>query len=167
VASVSLSSSHWDSCLREATADHFSSKFLIHNNHSHFLLLSRIMVWNLDWWLDLLNTLPHKFGNTSNYSAIAILHTLQMTAADTKPSPASNIFTCRFLVTVLTVEILQLPRSRHSRLATFKHLLTLNWLCPLFITSQNGPRRNTPFPLLQSSCCNIKNLLPNNENVFN
>jgi hypothetical protein len=36
---------------------------------------------------------------TSNYNAIANLHTLQITTTPTKPFPAYCIFTSRFLVT--------------------------------------------------------------------
>jgi hypothetical protein len=35
----------------------------------------------------------------------------------------------------------------------------------LLITSWHASCRNTPFPLLYSNCCIIKNLLPNNLNV--
>jgi hypothetical protein len=40
-----------------------------------------------------------QLGNTSNYSAIADLHTSQITAANTKSSPARSVFNIRFLVT--------------------------------------------------------------------
>jgi hypothetical protein len=82
-------------------------------------------------------------GITSNYSAIANLYNLQITAANTKSSPASSVFTSRFLVTASNSEILQLPLSRHSRLTTVSQL---NW--PLLITSQNGPCRNIQFPTI-------------------
>jgi hypothetical protein len=48
----------------------------------------------MDWLLDLLTQL----GLTSNYSAIADLHTLQITAANTKSSPARSAFNSRFVV---------------------------------------------------------------------
>jgi hypothetical protein len=48
-----------------------------------------------DWILDLFT--PHRI--TSNYSAIADLQTLQVTAANTKSSAASNVFNSRFLIT--------------------------------------------------------------------
>lgn len=47
------------------------------------------------WWLDLLTLL----GTTSNYSALADLHTLEMTAANTKSSPARSVFNSRSLAT--------------------------------------------------------------------
>jgi hypothetical protein len=50
----------------------------------------------MDWILDLLAQL----GTTSNYRAITDLHTFQITAANTKSSPARNV-NSRFLVTVL------------------------------------------------------------------
>jgi hypothetical protein len=40
-----------------------------------------------------------QLGTTSNYSAIANLHTSQITAATTKSSPACYVFTSRSLVT--------------------------------------------------------------------
>jgi hypothetical protein len=40
-----------------------------------------------------------RLGTTSNYSAIANLHTLQFTDANTKSSPACTVFNSRFLVT--------------------------------------------------------------------
>jgi hypothetical protein len=39
------------------------------------------------------------FGTRSNYRAIADLHTLQITAINTKPSAACSVFNSRFLVT--------------------------------------------------------------------
>jgi hypothetical protein len=49
----------------------------------------------MDWILHLLTPL----GNTSNYSAIADLHTSEITAANTKSSPVRSVFNSRFLVT--------------------------------------------------------------------
>jgi hypothetical protein len=63
-----------------------------------------------------------RLGTTSNYSAIASLHTLQITAENTKSSSACNIFTSRLLVTASNSEILQLPHSDHSRLAIVSQL---------------------------------------------
>jgi hypothetical protein len=48
----------------------------------------------MDWLLDLLTQL----GTTSNYSTTANLHTLQITAASTKSSPACSVFNSHFLV---------------------------------------------------------------------
>jgi hypothetical protein len=39
----------------------------------------------MDWWMDLLTHLYTPLGTTSNYSAIANLHTLQITTAPVKP----------------------------------------------------------------------------------
>jgi hypothetical protein len=41
-----------------------------------------------------------RLGTTSNYSVIANLHTIQITAANTKFSPACSVFASRFLITV-------------------------------------------------------------------
>jgi hypothetical protein len=59
---------------------------------------------------------------TSNYSAIANFNTLQFTTAYAKLSQSVTLSTSRFLLWLLTVEILQLPHSCHCRLATVSHL---------------------------------------------
>jgi hypothetical protein len=48
-------------------------------------------------------------GTASNCSAIAELHSLQITTATTKPSPACCVLNSRSLATALTVEIIQFP----------------------------------------------------------
>jgi hypothetical protein len=53
-------------------------------------------------------------GTTSNYSAIANLHALQVTTAQAKPFPACCVLISRSLATTFTVEILQLPALRFS-----------------------------------------------------
>jgi hypothetical protein len=53
----------------------------------------------LDWWLDLLNTYTHNSLLHATYSAIANLHTLQITKAHAKSSQSD--FTSRFVVTDL------------------------------------------------------------------
>jgi hypothetical protein len=49
----------------------------------------------MDWTLDLLTQL----GSTNNYSATANFQTLQITAANTKSSPACSVFNSRSLAT--------------------------------------------------------------------
>jgi hypothetical protein len=49
---------------------------------------------------------------TSNYSATADLHTLQITAANIKSSSASNVFKSRFLVTDVNSENSSDPRTQ-------------------------------------------------------
>jgi hypothetical protein len=56
----------------------------------------------LDWILDLLTTCTH--NTESNYSAIANLHSLQITTAHAKSSPACCVFTSRSLVTASNTE---------------------------------------------------------------
>jgi hypothetical protein len=73
-------------------------------------------------FIDLFNP---QLGTTSNCSAIANLRTLQITRAHAKSFPVCCVFTSRTLVTALTVEILQLPRS--SPLFTDSHT-ELTWL---------------------------------------
>jgi hypothetical protein len=49
----------------------------------------------MDWIFDLLRRL----GSTGNYNAIPNFHTLQITAAPTKPFPACSVLTSRSLET--------------------------------------------------------------------
>jgi hypothetical protein len=49
-----------------------------------------------------------RLGTTRNYSATANLHTSQISAANTKSSPACSVSTSRSLATAFTVEIPQL-----------------------------------------------------------
>jgi hypothetical protein len=59
----------------------------------------------LDGWMDLLTTLQHDVDLQVINSAIANLHTLQITAGNTKSSPACSVFTGRFLVTASNIFI--------------------------------------------------------------
>jgi hypothetical protein len=86
----------------------------------------------------------HTTRKYKQYSATADLHTLQTTAANTKSSPAYSVFISRSLATAPN-RFFSYPRSVPSFTDTGTEL-PLNWLCPLLITSQHGPRRNTPFP---------------------
>jgi hypothetical protein len=78
------------------------------------------------------------------------------------------------LETYFTVSDLRLlfsspPTTRKVTVEVFDPASTrlpINLLFLLLITSQHGPRRNTPFPLLWSNCCVIRSLLPSNGNVF-
>jgi hypothetical protein len=63
--------------------------------------------WGMAWIIGFIDQL----GTTSNYSATADLHTLQITAANTKSSPAVS------WEQLLTVEVLQLPALRFSCLS--------------------------------------------------
>jgi hypothetical protein len=71
-------------------------------------------------------------GTTRNYCAIANLRILQCTTAPAKPFPACCAATNRFLATLLTVEVLELPALRsscHSR--PCRTLVnSLNWQLP-------------------------------------
>jgi hypothetical protein len=51
------------------------------------------------WIGEYIDHFTTRFVITNNYNAIANLHTLQITAANTKSSRACNVFTRRFLVT--------------------------------------------------------------------
>jgi hypothetical protein len=57
----------------------------------------------LDWIIGFINTLYTVLGTTGNYSAIAILHTLQFTVTHTLRFPG---FTSRILATDLSVSLL-------------------------------------------------------------
>jgi hypothetical protein len=100
---------------------------------------------------------------TTNYNALVNLHTLQITRAHVMSSQFA--FSSRFLATNLN--------NGDSSASVLTSLLSgeyptteQNSLCPLFVTSQHGPCRNTPFTLLQLNCCIIMTLLPSNGNVF-
>jgi hypothetical protein len=61
----------------------------------------------------------------------------------------TDIDLCPQSITVSTE--LHTPNTKHKVFSSppdSRRELPLNWLCPLLITSQHGPRRNTPFPLL-------------------
>jgi hypothetical protein len=83
-----------------------------------YKVLSRVDVW-LETGSGLVNGfidhLYTRHGTTSTYNAIADLHTLPFTIARTKSSQSA--FTNRFLVMLLTMEILQLLWSRRCPLA--------------------------------------------------
>jgi hypothetical protein len=63
-------------------------------------------VWIGEWSIGHLYT---PLGTTSNYSTTANLHTLQITAVNTKSPPACRVFNSCSLA---TMEILQLPAFR-------------------------------------------------------
>jgi hypothetical protein len=89
-----------------------------------------------DWRLDLLTT--YRSLTTSNYSAIANLHILQITTAHAKPSQSA--FTSRFLVTDLnngdsSASVLTSLLSGEYPTTEFIVTIVLN------ITSRHGPRR--------------------------
>jgi hypothetical protein len=52
----------------------------------------------MDWMIGFIDTLYIQLGTTDNYSAVAILHTLQFTVAHT---PRFSVFTSRILATDL------------------------------------------------------------------
>jgi hypothetical protein len=74
--------------------------------------------------------------------------------SDPSPLGLETIFYCLRFETSLFVA----SYDSHG----FPSQLTLSVL----ITPRHGPHRITPFPLLYSNCCSIKNLLPSNGNVF-
>jgi hypothetical protein len=78
----------------------------------------------LDWWMDLLTTYTHD----SELQATANLHKSQIAAAPDNPFQACYVFTSRFLVTVSTVDILQLHTLMSSlpRLPYRTHSLTFS-----------------------------------------
>jgi hypothetical protein len=51
----------------------------------------------MEWWF--IGRLYTPLATTSNYNATAYLHTLQITTANSKSSPASIVFTSRSLET--------------------------------------------------------------------
>jgi hypothetical protein len=124
-----------------------------------------VWIGELIYWLT-------RLGNTSNYSAN--LHTLQITAANTKFPPASSVFTNRYLATASNsvdfsasrAHVVTLRRiSRYSQLTSNyqlrnstdpRRLPSLN-----FITPRREPCRQhpvSPVVLLHSNCCTRYNI---------
>jgi hypothetical protein len=95
--------------------------------------------WGLDWWIDLLTTYAH--GTTSNYSAIANLHTSQITTASAKYFPACCVFTSLSLATASNSGDSSASHAQvlSSQPSVRNSILCLTELCPLLITSQHGP----------------------------
>jgi hypothetical protein len=62
----------------------------------------------MDWWMPLLAQL----GNTYNYSAIADLHTFQITIASAKPFPSCCVFNNRCLATASNSGDSSAPRAQ-------------------------------------------------------
>jgi hypothetical protein len=79
-----------------------------------------------DWIFDLLT----QFGTARNYGAIIDLHTLQITAANSKSSPAHSVINSCFLVMYETVEIFSESESE----------LLYDWRFTAFLAS--GPWRS-------------------------
>jgi hypothetical protein len=79
----------------------------------------------MDWILDLFTQL----GNTSHYSAIAYFHNSQITAANTKSSPACSVFNSRSLATASNSGYSSASRAQILPL----HRISRNWnfLIPL------------------------------------
>jgi hypothetical protein len=134
---------------------------------AHLLLLSRSMCdcrRGLDWWTDLLTTYTHH-----SELQVIIAPSLISTIHKSPQHPislflASYIFTSRSLATASNSGGSSVSRSQ---VLSSQHPMQISTeLCPLLITSRHESRRNTPFPLLQSNCYIIKNLLLSNENVF-
>jgi hypothetical protein len=62
--------------------------------------------------MDLILDILTQLGTTSNWNATTNLHTLQITAANTNPSPDRSVLNSRSLQRYVTVVILQLPALR-------------------------------------------------------
>jgi hypothetical protein len=100
----------------------------------------------LDCILDLLSTYIH-LGTTSNYSAIANYHTLQITNAHAKSFPARSVFTSSCLVTASNNGYSFASGLPSNCLLTAPFLHSLPYRTDIFalifflITPRHGPRR--------------------------
>jgi hypothetical protein len=85
--------------------------------------------------------------STSKYSATTDLRNSQITTAPAKPFSACSIFTSHSLATASNSGD---PSASGAKVLSLQPFVqnSLNWLCPLLITSQHGPRRNPHF-----HCC--------------
>jgi hypothetical protein len=132
------------------------------------LLLSRFSGVTIDGvWIGERIYWPLTLGTTSNYSAIATLHTSQITTATAKPFPACCVFASRSLVTVFNSGVSSASRAQvllpHSPVQNFVNyqLTTLNYIAissrpplhnstdwslqtVLLITSRHGPHKKHP-----------------------
>jgi hypothetical protein len=107
------------------------------------------------------------FGTTSNYSAIADLHTLQITTASTKSSPSCSVFNSRSLATtsksgdssasLSQVLLLQSSAQNSTELSVNSLLQTV-----LLIISRQGPHIKHPVSIVVVQLLK----LPSNGNAF-
>jgi hypothetical protein len=109
-----------------------------------------------------------RLQTTSNYSATAKLHTLQITAANTKSSPALSVFNSRFLATTSnsgdfsasSARVVTVRRiSRYSQHSTQLSIA-------LLIISQHATHGKHAASIVIIQLLHIKILLPRNWNVF-
>jgi hypothetical protein len=84
----------------------FRSDHICHQNVTIYVFEYRR---DVDWWIGFIDHLCTPLGSTSNYSAVANLHTLKITAAPAKPSRACRVFNSVLCQRLLTLEILHLP----------------------------------------------------------
>jgi hypothetical protein len=120
----------------------------------------------LDWWIDLLTTYTYD-SELQVITAPPLISTIRKSPQHPLSLfPARYIFISRSLATASYSGDSSASRAEVlTSQPSMQNWTILNWLCSMLITSRHGPRRNTPFSLLQSNCCIIKNL-PSNENVF-
>jgi hypothetical protein len=93
-----------------------------------------------------------QLGNTINYSAIANILTLQITAANTKSSPSCSVFTSRFLVTALREEIFQIQTLKsHLQRLPYRTASQLT----LFLTYNIPSRSTRKLPVASVECVSV------------
>jgi hypothetical protein len=126
------------------------------------LILSRICVWlSTGFWIGywIYWHSYTRLGTTSNYSALADLHTLQITTAHAKPVPGCCVFTSHFLVSAsssgdFSAQVLsgwRLPSNYLFSSSENRTELTFNWLgCPSCLPYNSLARlaQTTPFILV-------------------
>jgi hypothetical protein len=128
-------------------------------------------VWHyrrgLDGWYDLLTTYTYELVSTRNYSATANLHNSHITTALAKLFQPAVSSLAVLWQRPLTVEILQLHSLKFSlyRLPyRTVYCLSNDFALACNISARTAQKH--PFPLLQTNCCIVKNLLPSSGNVF-
>jgi hypothetical protein len=129
----------WARLIQSCTTPSYFSK--IHYNII-FPPTSRCAYWCLSFWLKIgfIDHFNTQLVNTSNYGAIANLHTLQITRACTKSFLACNVFTIHFLVMASNSGDSSVSTFMHCWLATISQLWTLAPVV-LLIMSWHGPHR--------------------------
>jgi hypothetical protein len=113
-------------CYRTMRGDRRLTPSAMNNTHKYSILNSLIYIVTCSVWLytgfgfvsRFIDHLYTPLGTTSNYSAIANLHNLQINASNTKSSTPCTVFTRRFLATASNSGDSSVSRSQFHPLQT-------------------------------------------------